>query len=136
MAEQEKEAGRRKMTILGWRICDECGKKFLQVTPDQHFCSRACHVAFYRYKGKHHDEAAPGEEVLHSFECRTCGKQVNVVDKTDRRTVFCTQACEKKWWRDVTRHENAAQKRGRGGQGLSGALSLSGLKRREALDLS
>lgn len=39
----------------------------------------------------------------HEFECRNCGHQVLVVDITDHRTVFCSAACERAYWRRVTK---------------------------------
>ncbi len=39
------------------------------------------------------------------FWCRTCGAHVVTMPETgDHRTVFCCVQCEKKYWRDATRH--------------------------------
>lgn len=46
----------------------------------------------------------PWEQPIDSFECRTCGKTVEIYDRFDKRTVYCSRACEKKFWRDVTKH--------------------------------
>lgn len=39
------------------------------------------------------------------FWCRTCGVHViTQPEQGDKRTVFCCEHCEKKFWRDQTRH--------------------------------
>ena len=58
-----------------------------------------------------------------------------MVDYNDQRTVYCSQQCEKKYWRDRTRHSSNAANRGRGNTGMSGGMSLGSLIRREARDL-
>lgn len=40
----------------------------------------------------------------YSFQCACCGHTVEVTEPTDKRERFCCHACEKKYWRDVTRH--------------------------------
>lgn len=79
-----------------------------------------------------HREATEADHVIWEFYCRNCGRTVDVVDERDKRTVFCQRACEKKWWRDATRHKD----RGRSGNlGMSGGMSIHSLIRREAEDL-
>ncbi len=46
------------------------------------------------------------------FDCRTCGFKVCVNEKNDKRVVYCSSACEKKYWRDKTRRSEARRKRG------------------------
>lgn len=68
------------------------------------------------------------DKPIHSFPCRCCGKTVEIFDTFDKRTVFCSVQCEKKYWRDATRHKD----HGRGGNiGMSGAMSLDSLERYE-----
>lgn len=71
---------------------------------------------------------------MREFECRECGKHVFVVEKSDKRSVYCSQQCEKKYWRDLTRRNNDKRKHG-GNLGMSGGMSLGSLIRREARDL-
>lgn len=39
------------------------------------------------------------------FDCRMCGDHVLVTERDDRRTVFCRQACERRYWRHADRYE-------------------------------
>ena len=72
----------------------------------------------------------PWEQPIDSFECRTCGKTVEIYDRFDKRTVYCSRACEKKFWRDATKHKNR-----NGNIDLSGGMSLQSLIRRERRSL-
>lgn len=73
---------------------------------------------------------APWQKPINSFVCRTCGKSVDIYDRHDKRTVYCSHACERKYWRDVTKHRNR-----NGNIGLSGGMSLQSLIRREKMSL-
>lgn len=114
--------------------CENCGKVFQPRQRGQRFCGGKCRQEWYHWHSKEHteDDAKP---ILREFECRTCGRKVRVIDCKDKRTVYCSQQCEKKYWRDVTRHSNNAAKRGRGNIGMSGGMSLGSLIKREARDL-
>lgn len=73
---------------------------------------------------------ALGQIPIRSFYCRKCGKLVEIYFSDDRRTVFCTRSCEKKYWR------HPPKDRGRGGNlGMSGGMSLGSLIRRERRSL-
>lgn len=39
------------------------------------------------------------------FDCRLCGAHVYVDDRSDRRTVFCSDRCQVEWWRHRDRYE-------------------------------
>lgn len=41
-----------------------------------------------------------------TFECRLCGRQVDVTERGDRRTVFCCAAHERQFWRHRDRYEH------------------------------
>lgn len=104
--------------------------------PSRKYCSSYCSNKAKRAREEAatvvHREAAELDHVLREFVCRNCGRYVYVVDEHDKRTVFCQRACEKKWWRDATRHND----HGRGGNlGMSGGMSLASLIRREREDL-
>ncbi|CAL7895690.1 hypothetical protein [Fusobacterium necrophorum] len=47
------------------------------------------------------------------FYCRHCGTYVKIVDPKDKRTVYCSQKCEKQYWRDKTKAEARYKKRSR-----------------------
>ena len=51
--------------------------------------------------------------VEREFNCRQCGTNVKVTDKKDKRTVFCSQKCEKKYWRLKSKEAALHKKRGR-----------------------
>lgn len=74
-------------------ICPNCKKQFNPVSVNQIYCSEKC--------GKQYRKAHP--DVTHfpaiSFRCSFCGKEVVTDGKNDKRTRFCSQACEKKFWR-------------------------------------
>ena len=72
----------------------------------------------------------PWEKPIDSFTCRQCGKTVDIYDRSDKRSVYCSRACEKKFWRDASRHKNR-----NGNIGMSPAMSLGSLIKRERRDL-
>lgn len=72
---------------------------------------------------------ALGQVPLATFYCRQCKRLVEVYDKNDRRTVFCTHSCEKKYWRHPESHRRPEN------LGMSGGMSLASLIRRERRDL-
>lgn len=91
------------------RACPVCGSQFDAYNLSHIYCSRkcACHA---RYKGlnKQYRKAA---FIPREFECSCCGHTVTVDDPKDKRERFCSQACERKYWRDVTRHPGAGNQR-------------------------
>ena len=108
--------------------CAQCGKAFTSERLFQICCSPNCTRKYFRNHGKFHAEPGKNDVILRSFVCRQCNRDVYVTSKADHRTVFCCQACEKKYWRDVTKHKS----RGRdSNQGMSGGMSLGSLIRRE-----
>ena len=115
------------------KTCAECGKEFRSELPFQNFCSPKCTRNYYHKHGKEHIEPQGEETILRTFVCRQCRRNVYVVSKTDRRSVFFCQACEKKYWRDLTK----CKSRGRSSnQGMSGGMSLGSLIKRERRDLN
>lgn len=119
-------------------ICPNCGRRFSVTKGMSHnrkFCSPLCTADFYHHHGKKHREYIPGDEILREFNCRECGRRVRIVEKRDQRTVFCSQQCEKKYWREKMRAGESSRSRG-GNLGMSGGMSLGSLIRREARDLS
>lgn len=56
--------------------------------------------------------------VHREFNCRYCGTLVKVIDEKDKRTVYCSQRCEKQYWRDVSKKNAIYAKRCRETSGL------------------
>lgn len=85
-------------------ICNECGCEFTKKTIRQRFCSPKCHRKYYhRQENRHtgvHRLPKPGEPILREFQCKNCGCLVQVVDRRDQRKKFCSQECEKYYWKD------------------------------------
>lgn len=81
-----------------------------------------------------HSDPPDGATVLRTFECKLCRKEVKVVSTRDHRTQFCCTQHEREYWKhDYQRHN--ASKHGREAQGMSSAMSLGSLIRRERRDL-
>lgn len=72
----------------------------------------------------------PFETPIDTFECRQCGRTVEIFDRFDKRMVYCSRACEKKYWREQSKNKNRS-----GNIGLSGGMSLRSLIRRESRNL-
>ncbi len=85
-------------------VCPVCGKKFQKRMSRQKYCSTSCG----RYANKHdetiHDEK-PGAEVIRTFCCKRCGELVQVTDPLDKRLKFCSQYCEKLFWKHPEKAE-------------------------------
>ena len=45
------------------------------------------------------------------FRCRTCGAFVHVNDPVDKRTVFCSPLCSRRYWRHPERYEREAARK-------------------------
>ncbi len=41
--------------------------------------------------------------VKRHFNCRCCNKHIDIFDKSDKRVVFCSHQCEKKYWREKSK---------------------------------
>ena len=113
--------------------CKNCGKQIYPKTANQIFCDSFCRKQYERKNQTQieHKEFSGSENIIREFICRQCGKHVLVVDEKDKRTVYCQQACEKKYWREVTKYGRHS----RSGNNLSGGMSLQSLIRREREDL-
>ena len=114
------------------KTCVNCGAVIKNERASR-FCCRKCWREYWRNHGKVHREPLPGEPIIREFRCRECGRHVAVVEKRDQRSVFCSQTCEKRYWRYVSKYKDHG--RGGGNLGMSGGMSLGSLIRREAMDL-
>lgn len=113
------------------KYCENCGRDFIATRKSDKFCSSECAKVGY-YKRPLREDNLPSTMAIRKFECKCCGREVFVFYPDDKRECFCTPFCEKKFWRDATRHKD----HGRGSNiGMSGGMSLGSLKIREARDL-
>lgn len=71
--------------------CPNCGKEFTMQTVVQKYCSTRCGNQYRR----HHKIVYP----VITFDCANCGKKVVTDGVMDKRTRFCSQECEKKYWK-------------------------------------
>lgn len=78
-------------------ICLNCGKPMEIRTVVQLYCSKKCREEYYRSKDRKVTEA---NWPSITFACAKCGTVVTTrPDIRDRRTRFCSAACEKKYYR-------------------------------------
>ena len=80
--------------------CAVCGKEFTPTRITQRYCSYTCR----RYANHHgiNDNRVEGPAcapTIREFTCLQCGKQVRVTNPRDCRTKFCSQHCEKLYWK-------------------------------------
>ena len=82
------------------RKCKVCGKAFTPVRVTQVYCSAACRrYANHRSRPQTWPDHVPGAAVIREFDCVRCGKHVKVTDQQDCRTKFCSQKCERYYWK-------------------------------------
>ena len=100
--------------------CKRCGKHVhIERRSDRRtaFCSKLCEKRYWRHSGRHSHEKAvekvpsandwwnpwPSRWTLETpfpreFACRECGCTVEIEDRYDQRTVFCSRHCCQRWW--------------------------------------
>lgn len=74
--------------------CPECGLTFVTEDHRRRYCSAKCRRKAGRYKEILHEEQE-GVPVLREFTCKNCGRLVRVTERSDRRSSFCSVACER-----------------------------------------
>lgn len=80
--------------------CAWCNKSFESSNKNQKYCSkRCCKNANRNYEDIPESKRAKGN-VIRTFYCRNCKKFVLVTDPKDRRTVFCSNKCQIKYWKN------------------------------------
>ena len=115
------------------RYCDYCGRGYEPKQKRQRFCSKHCSRKWWKEHPPIHTDPQDGTEVLRTFECKLCRKEVKVVSTRDHRTQFCCAQHEREYWKhDYQRHNSG---RTRENQGMSSAMSLGSLIKRERRDL-
>lgn len=72
--------------------CLQCGTSFTPLSVNQLYCSETCGD---RYRRRH---GAPGFPSI-QFDCAYCGRTVVTDGVKDKRTRFCCEQCERKYWR-------------------------------------
>lgn len=82
--------------------CAVCGKEFEPKRVSQRYCSYTCRRYANHHGGKEHPiggDTFPGQPIIRKFHCVKCGKLVYITDQNDCRTKFCSQQCEKRYWK-------------------------------------
>lgn len=113
------------------KTCPNCGTVFKTRHYSKKFCCAQCCRDWYHKHGNPHKEAREGDTVLREFRCKNCGKTVLVVEAKDRRTQFCTQACEK----DYGRRTYKRNRRESNNRGLAVFTSFGAFTRNERRSL-
>ena len=72
------------------KFCDYCGKGYELLQKRQRFCSKHCSRKWWKEHPPIHSDPPGGAEVLRTFECKLCRKEVKVkevrsVDKAEIR---------------------------------------------------
>ncbi len=80
--------------------CPVCGTEFTPRRPKQKYCCYECQ----RYANRHGANdirplPSPFAPVIREFQCLKCGTVVRVTDPSDGRMKFCSQHCEKLYWK-------------------------------------
>lgn len=48
--------------------------------------------------------------VIRNFDCRYCGKHIDIFSREDKRVVFCSCYCEKTYWRKKSKENHKTKK--------------------------
>ena len=91
------------------KICPVCHQFFEARRKNQIYCSFYCRKKHHKeiyYKEIYYNENRiistiedNNKIVLRKFRCKKCNKLVIVMNKEDRRKVFCSPRCEKLYWK-------------------------------------
>lgn len=117
------------------KICKSCGKSFETEYESKLYCDKKCAKKMARNRDESfYDYPKESEIPLRSFECKFCGKRVDVYSRYDQRISFC---CYK---HSILYRNAEAKKRfskGKKGSniGMSSGMSLGSLIRREKRSL-
>ncbi len=79
--------------------CLICGKEFTPNRPWQKYCCPECKREAYRRRKEEKAEIEEEKPIIREFHCRKCGALVQVRDHKDFRMRFCSQKCEKAYWK-------------------------------------
>ena len=81
--------------------CLNCGEWFAEQGGNQKYCSAACGE---KYRRKH---PVKTRYPSITFTCAKCGKEVVTDGIRDKRTRFCSQTCERRYWRHPPNEHSA-----------------------------
>lgn len=111
--------------------CAVCGAVFEGGARSQ-YCSSSCeHKAYYERGIEYYEPLQLTDlPVLYSFECASCGRQVNIYSALDRRVKYCCGKCAAKA-AEYHKRINLAKSRYNHNLGMSGGMSMGTLIRRE-----
>lgn len=114
------------------KYCENCEREFETEYPTKLYCSKSCaDLAYYKREESDYQFLPDSSEPLFSFDCKNCGKHVDVYSKYDQRTTYCCGKCALAYARSRERRRLAKQ-RYTSNIGMSGGMSLGSLIRREA----
>lgn len=114
--------------------CANCGQEMGDLYPTKKFCSKNCAHQAYLKRGEDFYNYAPEvEKPLYEFDCAECGKRVEIYSRYDQRIKYCCGLCADKAKKRRVRQR--LSKHRPENIGMSGGMSLVGLKIREARDL-
>lgn len=114
------------------KTCANCGREFETEYPTKLYCDINCATAAYFKRDESAYEFLPdSSEPLFSFECKNCGKHVEVYSKYDQRTTYCCGQCAYEYAKARER-QRLAKQRYTSNLGMSGGMSLGSLIKREA----
>ena len=115
--------------------CEYCHKPFVTDYPSKIYCNKSCAsmAAANRDESYYNFSHEPNQEPLFTFKCAYCGKTVNVYSKYDQRNRFCCGLHANEFRKQSAK--NRLSKHKPTNNGLSGAMSLGSLIRRESRTL-
>lgn len=114
------------------RQCRWCGKHF-QAKTNQIYCSAECRKQAEKIAHPKHSDPPTGATIIREFQCKQCGRTVFIWEEKDKRTVFCSRACEINYWKHGYLKDNSS-KHNRNGNNMTAGMSLGSLIRREKMD--
>ena len=86
---------------MQWQgVCPVCGRAFELRGANHVYCTKSCEKkAYYRGTNNEMTSAALSTRVPRTLNCAKCGKEVTVRDPCDQRTRFCSERCERLYWK-------------------------------------
>ena len=87
------------------KICPVCHQSFKAKRSTHIYCCSHCRKKHHKevYYNYHTHQSVEkltiNTHILRQFICKKCKNKVTVINKTDRRTVFCSPHCERLYWK-------------------------------------
>lgn len=113
--------------------CEHCSREFETPYPSKQYCNKECSKKAYYKRDESFYEFPhlPDAELLFSFQCKNCGREVKIYSRYDQRNSFCCGICAQKY-HAIQRRKRLAKQKYTSNLGMSGGMSLGRLIRREA----